>query len=221
MPYKHKLMGIYKIEDLDGRVYIGSALDIMSRKSRHKHALKNNSHPNKFLQSSANKYGLSYFRFSILEIITCKEDLIRKEQLWLDILFSSLERKDIYNVLTVVHSSLGYKHNVEVVESFKNRRSSNETKRKISDANKGKVAWNKGMPLSENQKAILSEKRKKDFILRSPNGELIEIHGLRNFANELGVDNAAMSRVALGRQRMAYGWTNPQYDDKFKKRIKS
>lgn len=64
-----KICGIYCIESLiDGKKYIGKAVDINRRVKRHIQNLKNNYHYNKHLQRVWNKYGENNLRFYIIEI---------------------------------------------------------------------------------------------------------------------------------------------------------
>ena len=59
--------GIYKIENLiNGKIYIGSSVDLLGRKNAHFSQLNRNIHGNKKLQNSFNKYGKDNFNFKIL-----------------------------------------------------------------------------------------------------------------------------------------------------------
>jgi predicted GIY-YIG superfamily endonuclease len=52
-----KKSGVYSISSLtDGRVYVGSAIDLYTRYMNHKKDLSKNSHCNKKLQNFYNKY---------------------------------------------------------------------------------------------------------------------------------------------------------------------
>lgn len=60
--------GIYWITNLiTDQIYVGSAVDLNRRKSRHFNQLKNNKHSNKYLQNSFNKYGENNFKFEVIE----------------------------------------------------------------------------------------------------------------------------------------------------------
>ena len=59
--------GIYKITNIVTQdCYVGSALNISKRKSKHFSDLKLNRHFSTFLQNSYNKYGIENFTFEIL-----------------------------------------------------------------------------------------------------------------------------------------------------------
>lgn len=147
--------GIYLILNLiNNKIYIGSAININSRKSKHLHHLKNNIHTNKHLQNAYNRYGESNFVFFILERVENKNNLIEKEQYYLDLL------KPEYNIRTKAESNLGlrWKLNSEQLlkirelnkKLHKNRVVSKETRIKQS-------LWQKGKKLSEEHRQSLKE----------------------------------------------------------------
>lgn len=117
--------GIYKITNtINGKIYIGSAINITDRWNYHKWELNNNKHGNKYLQRAWNKYWSVSFEFSTLEF--CEKDkLIEREQYWLDIT-KCYDREVGYNILTVAYSGIGSKRSLE-------------TKAKISASQLGKV----------------------------------------------------------------------------------
>lgn len=79
---KEVISGIYAIKSkVDGKMYIGSAIDIFKRWSEHKNLLKLKLH-NKRLQKSWELYGEKNFEFLILERVT--NNLLEIEQFYLD-----------------------------------------------------------------------------------------------------------------------------------------
>ena len=92
--------GIYKIENIiDGKVYIGSSINISKRLKNHKIMLSGGYHDNKYLQNSVVKYGINNFNFEVLEI--CDEDnLVKKENYFID-LYKSNETTFGYNLAKV------------------------------------------------------------------------------------------------------------------------
>ncbi len=78
---------VYQIRNTcNNKIYIGSATNYPHRKRTHLSDLKNQKHHSNKLQNAWNKYGNDNFIFEILEIVTRKEDLIEREQYWLDTL---------------------------------------------------------------------------------------------------------------------------------------
>lgn len=76
--------GIYKIiNNIDDRIYVGSAKNLHNRFLEHNRLFKSQKHNNKHLLNFVNKYGLSSISFEILEL--CDKDLLEiKEQEYID-----------------------------------------------------------------------------------------------------------------------------------------
>ena len=153
-------IGIYKIQSKikPEKFYIGSAVNIKKRWWTHKRDLNKNIHPNQKLQNHYNKYGINDLVFSI--ILLCeKVSLLNEEQKYIDTL------NPIFNISKVVRSpmlglthsieyrkrlsermkgkryALGYKQTAEAIEEIRRRgrrKCKEATKKKISDANKGR-----------------------------------------------------------------------------------
>jgi len=99
--------GIYEIRNItNGRIYIGSAVNISKRWRDHLRQLESNNHHSKFMNRCWNKHGKESFVFRVLENC-CKEHLINREQHYIDIL------KPEYNTAQKAGSQLGYKHSKE------------------------------------------------------------------------------------------------------------
>jgi len=138
-------IGVYKITVKD-HLYVGStAISFKRRISNHLSNLTKGKHANPILQSLYNKYG--YVDFEIIEIVEDKENVLKREQYYIDTL-----NPDI-NICKLAKSSLG-------------RIVSQETRNKISNALKGRpltketiekqVSIRKGKPLSESHRKSLS-----------------------------------------------------------------
>ncbi len=135
--------GIYRIQNLvSGRSYYGSAVDIDRRMYDHRKSLNGNYHRNRFLQRAWNKYGEDAFEFSVLEVVENKEDLIAREQVYLDDAFSPGKIRP-YNICSVAGSLLGTKRSAEFCARLsvlkKGQKVSPETRAKMSLIMKGKV----------------------------------------------------------------------------------
>ncbi len=156
--YDHR-MGIYRITHIEsGREYIGSAMDFHVRLGQHLSKLKHDKHHSKYLQRIYNKYGVDSLEFDILEIVEMPEGLsdevvktilLEHEQVWLD------DRKPVMNSSPTAGSTLGFKHSEEskalIRQILRDRPpASEETRAKISAANKGKT-------LSEEARAKISQ----------------------------------------------------------------
>lgn len=127
--------GTYKITNIvNEKVYLGSSINIKSRKYQHFYYLKKNAHKNIHLQSAFRIYGIENFKF---EVITCiekiedkrllKEILLKEEQKEIDKYineYGSIDRNKCYNLVVVAGSRMGSE-------------CSEETKKKISLSKKG------------------------------------------------------------------------------------
>jgi group I intron endonuclease len=102
------LSGIYGFVHIPtGTSYIGSSVNLADRIMDH---ILNNS-SNLHLQSAILKYGLSHFAFVILQYCI-PSDLLKREQHFLDILFS-LAKELRYNFNPTADSRLGATHTPE------------------------------------------------------------------------------------------------------------
>jgi group I intron endonuclease len=141
--YKNQ-SGIYKLI-INNKFYIGSAKNIGIRLSKHLLDLERGSHHSIYLQRAWDKY-----QTINIEVIELCNNLIEKEQYYLDIL------KPQYNLCSVAKNCSGinrtekhknkisqhHKNNKEYWEEiYKNRKikHTQETKNKISEKSKGKV----------------------------------------------------------------------------------
>jgi group I intron endonuclease len=76
--------GVYQIICLaNGKIYVGSAINLRRRWEQHRRLLRGKRHSNGYLQRAWNKYGESQFRVSVLEL-TGMEDVLRAEQIWIN-----------------------------------------------------------------------------------------------------------------------------------------
>lgn len=105
--------GIYKIENKqNGKVYIGSSKDIHNRWKQHTRELNKNEHHSSHLQHAWLKYGEENFEFAIIEIIEDVNNLIDREQYYLD-LTKCYNRNHGYNISPTAGRCLGVKRTEE------------------------------------------------------------------------------------------------------------
>jgi group I intron endonuclease len=150
---------IYAIVNQTTRdMYVGSAVNVSRRWSRHAHDLRKGEHACKHLQNAFNKYGATAFDFEIIQFVEVKENLIPKEQFWIDFF------QPAYNKRKIADSCLGLKRSFEAKEKMRQaqlgRKQSPETIAKRSSALKG-------IPRSEETRAKIS----KSHIGIRPNAE--------------------------------------------------
>jgi len=129
--------GIYQIVNkINGKQYIGSAINIKLRWVDHKKRLRRGTHHCKHLQNAWKKYGEGCFEFSILEC--CEQSLlIPREQFFIDVLHPE------YNTARIAGSTLGVacleKTKKAVGKANKNRIITKEYRQKMSQALKGRI----------------------------------------------------------------------------------
>lgn len=96
--------GIYKITNIiNGKIYVGSAVNLITRQINHFSNLRKCKHCNILLQRAFNKYGEENFIFEILEEVKDKTKLLEREQYYLDLLGPK------YNICKIAGSALGRK----------------------------------------------------------------------------------------------------------------
>lgn len=104
-----KLCGVYKITCISNKkIYIGSSLNIGKRWMYHIQDLKRDNHKNPHLQHAWNKYGAEMFEFLVIETVYNPEDLINREQYWLDTLGSYNDLIG-FNICKTAESQLGHR----------------------------------------------------------------------------------------------------------------
>jgi group I intron endonuclease len=165
---RNGICGIYRIKNTaNGKFYIGSSVNIEYRYYMHLFLLRHNRHCNNYLQNAFIKYGEDAFVLDIMRACA-KEDLIKLEQYYMDILHPE------YNLLPFAGRSTGYIRSEEYRAKLSMAAKGNknllgyhhteEARRKIAEASKGnknllgyhfseeskqKISIaNKGMPVS-------------------------------------------------------------------------
>lgn len=144
--------GIYKIiNTVTDNFYIGSAVNLKRRKTRHFSELRNNAHNNKRLQAAWNKYGEEAFVFEVLEVVAEKQNLYAAEDKWLR---GHVGKAYCYNLGMAAISPMlglsgdksptwGYKHTeaakAKIAAAGRGRVISEETRAKRSAKLKGRV----------------------------------------------------------------------------------
>jgi group I intron endonuclease len=167
-----EISGIYRIQSIikPERIYIGSAVDIKGRWRGHFYDLRKNKHGSTKLQNHCNKYGECDLQFSIL--LGCnKEDLIKHEQFFIDSL------NPYFNSCKKAGSNLGLRWSEETKKKQSDAKRgkvvSEETKRKMSESARGRIisdltklrikkSWEirKLTPMSEETRRKISESHK-------------------------------------------------------------
>lgn len=166
-----QVAGIYQIRNvINGKLYVGSSINLRKRSISHYNDLKNHRHNNSKLQRASDKYGLNNFIFEVLEIVDGKDKLLEKEQYYIDKLNVVEEG---YNICPVAGNHLGFQFSEESIEKMRQSQKGNknasgkrteEQRKRMSEARKGKYCGvnspNYGIKRTEEQRARLSEAHK-------------------------------------------------------------
>lgn len=149
--------GIYQIlNTVNGKMYVGSAVNLSKRKVNHFHELRSNKHHSRKLQNAWIKHGESAFIFEILEVVDDRNLLVNREQHWIDTL--NVFGEHGYNMTPKAGSCIGVKHGADARNrmslAHKGNTASEETKRRMSESRIGHT-------FSEESKAKMRETYKK------------------------------------------------------------
>lgn len=222
--------GIYKIINIiTNDFYIGSAKDFNKRKANHFNNLKAKRHINRHLQNSVNKYGIENFKFEILSKCPVEYN-IKLEQWFID------NMKPSYNICKTAGSVLGRVHKQSTKDKIsasnmgriisiesriktsntlkgkKTRPCSEETKKKIGDAQRGKPCHNLEQALIFLQKAKLKVIKSVDYI--NDNNNIIKTYSSSiDAGKDLNIDPRRISMCITG-ARKHYKGMKFQYSKK-------
>lgn len=132
--------GIYEIVNfVNGKRYVGSAVDLEHRWREHRWGLNGHRHANRHLQASWDKHGEAAFVFQVVEICEVSQ-LIEREQVAID------RVKPEYNICPVAGSTLGRPHTDEAKAKIAAKKvgiklppRSEEYRRRVSERCKGQT----------------------------------------------------------------------------------
>lgn len=165
-----KISGVYLlINILNNKVYVGSSLNINKRIKRHFNELRKNIHYNLHLQNAFNKYGESSFKSEIIEKNILEENIIIKEQFYIN-KYDSHNFECGYNICEFAYTTLGYKHSEDTKKKMSFERKNNPKKY----ARYGKEHWNYGNKHSEDTKNKMCENHVDFKGEKSSNAKLTE-----------------------------------------------
>ncbi|MGM9532742.1 GIY-YIG nuclease family protein, partial [Intestinibacter sp.] len=196
-----KRQGIYRILNLkNNKCYYGSSLDLDKRLYEHKRNLRLGQHDNKHLQSSWNKYTEDSFQFDIIEEIPLIEDIDENNKNLRSIETDYIQKYQTYK------DTYGYNF-IPGGIGTQGLPCSEEKKEKISKANKGRIAHNVGIPMSEEQKQLLKEVKTEKY------GKAIDIYTINKvFIETIPSIREASRKYKVGRntiQDCCNNLTNP------------
>ncbi|MBI3762978.1 MAG: GIY-YIG nuclease family protein [Chloroflexi bacterium] len=202
----------------NGKIYIGSAVDLRQRWDQHRRSLRRGDHRNAHLQSAWDKYGEENFEFSILEFVD-ESELLSAEQLWIDGT-GCADREIGFNIYDIAGSPGDA--NAQVWEGFTDPDGNEVIITNLYDfcrqhgldypsmhrlaMGNSKLKSYKGWMHRNSPRQRNYVKTYDGFI--DPDGHRVEpITNLAAFCREHGLDNTHMVAVAHGRIYSHRGWT--------------
>lgn len=216
------IYGIEKGNKLFNSIYIGSSKNIYKRiygNNGHLYHLRKKTHKNKYLQNYYNKYGEISLEFYIVENVPPEDEILKnREQYYFDKYkpFYSLKRG--FNIAFFSerpsfagHKQSDYQKNGTSERNKKNKVGNKYNKgKKLSDESKEKISKkNTGKKRTSVQMSKIKEfhnKRKKSFKLISPDNDVVEFSGIKEFARLHGLDSGTLSKLVNGKRRTYKGW---------------
>lgn len=177
--------GIYFIRStVNGKVYIGSTVNIRKRYREHKCILKSNQHTNIHLQRHYNKNGGNSLEYGLLELVT-KDQLQDKEQDYVDKLDPefNIMKECVVNRIGLEHSE---KTKAKMKKASEIRRKRGDYKKMakiLSEANKGNK-YNLGRKCSEETKKKISKKLKGRKLTKEEKQKISEGLKGRDFSDD-------------------------------------
>lgn len=189
--------GVYQILNIiDNKMYIGSSINVSSRLKTHIYNLKNNKHCNKHLQSAWDKYGEENFIFEILERVCNKENLIEREQYWIDKLIPQ------YNIRLEAKSNLGLKASEKTRAKMRDSAKASGNRPPRMFGNK----FNLGRKASIETIKKLINSHSKEYIFIDPNNVIHKIFNLKEFCLNNKLCLCSMYKVYSGNISYYKNW---------------
>lgn len=214
------LAGIYQICcNVNGKIYIGSAVNLTARWQKHRQSLRLGKHRNCHFQQPWDKYGEEAFEFTVLEYVP-RSGLLYAEQKWID-KTRCTNRKIGFNLYPIAGSP-GDTF-VQVWEGFTDPDGKEVTITNLFDfCRQNGLDFPSMHRLAKGRSKLKSYKgwthknsiRKRDYVKTydgfiSPDGKPAgTITNLAAFCRERGLDNTHMVAVANGKLNNHRGWTH-------------
>lgn len=196
---------IYKFENkINGKIYIGKTKNIKERIYQHKHVTKNK---NTKFGNAIRKYGIDTFDLNILVTINSRSSSS------LDIILSCLEKYFIkrYNSFNKGcnctlggEGTINFKHSEETKNKLRNRIVSEETRKKIGNAHRGKPCCRK---LTDRWRNSVIEARSIPIKQFSKDGIFIkQWSSITEAAKYYNLSKSCISRACKGERKSCKGF---------------
>jgi group I intron endonuclease len=205
------MIGIYKITNPKGKIYIGQSMNINKRKYAYKSADKRVIGPK--ISNSLNKYGWENHKFEIIE--ECNIDqLYEKEVYWKEVILNE-KQGDLTQVLFCNMHDVGSfgPLSQHIIDKLKGQKRTIETKLKMRNAKIGKPSNFQGKKHTDETKKIQSNKKlgkpsnnpKKVIIQYDLEGEFIKKWDSITSIKKSGLSKYGIHLCCQGKQKSSQG----------------
>jgi group I intron endonuclease len=214
------LSGVYQILCAqNGKIYIGSAINLESRWHSHRRDLRNGVHVNPHLQFAWNLYGETSFEFSVLEYVD-ELRLLVTEQSWINKTGCTNRRIGFNIKLEATSAGQGIGR---TWDGFHDPSGNSVTIVNLAEfCRRNRLTFGAMLRLFKGRSKLKSHKgwthvnsvRQREFIKThdgfvNPSGKPVgPIRNLAAFCRDNGLDNPHMTAVASGRILSHRGWTH-------------
>jgi len=151
------MIGIYKITSPSKKIYIGQSVNIKKRFKTYKNLYCINQTK---LYNSLKKYGFEKHKFEILQ--ECEKEQLNELEVYYVELYQSLDSKYGLNIRAGGGSicTVSDETKIRLASIWKGKKHSEQTRKKMSDNNKGSNNPHFGKKHSDETKKLLSELKK-------------------------------------------------------------
>ena len=214
------MIGIYKITNPNGKVYIGQSVNIEKRWNRYKNLIPKDCIGQPLIYRSLIKYGVKNHIFEIIEL--CNKEELNKLESYYIVLYNSFNSKCglnltsggsnyLFSDISRRKMSIAQKNKIVSKEtrlkmsiSQKGKKHTNLTLKKMSDAHKNISKDTRlKMSISQKNRPILSDDTKlklsfskRKTIINTENGILY--NGIKEAANSLNISVSNLSKKLVG-----------------------
>jgi len=216
-------VGIYKITNPKGKIYIGQSVNIEKRFRKYKYLDEKNKQTK--LYNSFKKYGMENHTFEIIEV--CDISLLDEREIYWGEYYNVLLEEGLNCRLGDGKGKLSEETKKKISKIHKGREYSEEWKQKISSSKIGGNGYPKGIKrpkefgehLSKVLKGIskipkgtpkpngFNSHLSKPILQLTLNGEIIkEWESINQASKTLNIDHTGISKVANGKYKTAYGF---------------
>lgn len=144
VPKEYAVPGVYRIVNIvTNKSYIGSSVDMRRRIREHFSDLRCNRHQNPYLQASFSKHGEELFAFEVVEV--CSQEVMQERETYWIHQYHSYVDDGGYNIEAPYRGPVLEETRRKISEANKGKVRTPEMRQAASEQRKGQVPWNAGI----------------------------------------------------------------------------